>query len=119
MDWKEYAKELLIFQVKVFSLPIEDVSKEKIDEFKDEFNKLKKMGKLDWDAEALVENYYDEIGKIVDKLEILLDDEEWIFGNTFDDISSGPGGIEVPITLGELYEMNMTIQPPTRFFEDL
>ena len=30
MDWKEYAKELLIFQVKVFSLPIEDVSKEKI-----------------------------------------------------------------------------------------
>ena len=119
MDWKEYAKELLIFKVKVFSLPIEDVSKEKIDEFKDEFNKLKKMGKLDWDAEALVENYYDEIGKIVDKLEILLDDEELIFGNTFDDISSGPGGIEVPITLGELYEMNMTIQPPTRFFEDL
>ena len=119
MDWKEYAKELLIFQVKVFSLPIEDVSKEKIEEFKNEFNELKKMGKLDWDAEALVENYYDEIGKIVDKLEILLDDEELIFGNTFDDITSGPGGIEVPITLGELYEMNMTIQPPTRFFEDL
>ena len=69
MDWKEYAKELLIFQVKVFSLPIEDVSKEKIEEFKNEFNELKKMGKLDWDAEALVENYYDEIGKIVDKLD--------------------------------------------------
>ena len=32
MDWKEYAKELLIFQVKVFSLPIKDVSKEKIQE---------------------------------------------------------------------------------------
>ena len=44
MDWKEYAKELLIFQVKVFSLPIEDVTKEKIEEFKDEFNELKKNG---------------------------------------------------------------------------
>jgi len=54
MDWKEYAKELLIFQVKVFSLPIEDVSKEKIEEFKNEFNELKKMGILDWYAEALV-----------------------------------------------------------------
>ena len=81
MDWKEYAKELLIFQVKVFSLPIEDVSKEKIEEFKNEFNELKKMGKLDWDAEAIVENYYDEIGKIVDKLEKLLNNEELIFGN--------------------------------------
>jgi hypothetical protein len=78
MDWKEYAKELLIFQVKVFSLPIEDVSKEKIEEFKNEFNELKKIGKLDWDAEALVENYYDEIGKIVDKLENLLNNEELI-----------------------------------------
>ena len=29
MDWKEYAKELLIFQVKVFSLPVEDISKKK------------------------------------------------------------------------------------------
>ena len=85
MDWKEYAKELLIFQVKVFSLPIEDVSKEKIEEFKNEFNELKKMGKLDWDAEALVENYYDEIGKIVDKLEELLNNEDLIFGNPIDD----------------------------------
>ena len=84
MDWKEYAKELLIFQVKVFSLPIEDVSKEKIEEFKNEFNELKKMGKLDWDAEALVENYYDEIGKIVDKLEKLLNEEDLIFGNPID-----------------------------------
>ena len=50
---------------------------------------------------------------------IYKDDEELIFGNTFDDITSGPDGIEVPITLGELYEMNMTNQPPTRFFEDL
>ena len=79
MDWEEYAKELLIFQVKVFSLPIEDVSKEKIEEFKNEFNELKKMGKLDWDAEALVENYYDEIGKIIDKLENLLNNEELKF----------------------------------------
>ena len=118
MDWKEYAKELLIFQVKVFSLPIEDVSKEKIVEFKNEFNELKKMGKLDWDAEALVENYYDEIGKIVDKLENLLNDEELIFGNTFDDITTGPGGVDLPVTLGELAEMNMTNQEP-RFFEDL
>ena len=118
MDWKEYAKELLIFQVKVFSLPIEDVSKEKIEEFKDEFNELKKMGKLDWDVEALVENYYDEIGKIVDKLENLLNDEELIFGNTFDDITTGPGGVDVPVTLGEVAEINMTNQEP-RFFEDL
>ena len=43
MDWKEYAKELLIFQVKVFSLPIEEVSKEKIQEFKDEFFEIKNM----------------------------------------------------------------------------
>ena len=35
MDWREYAKEILIFQVKVFSLPIEDVTKEKIEEFKE------------------------------------------------------------------------------------
>ena len=87
---------------------------------KDEFKLLKRgLSNVDWDAEAHVENYYDEMGLIVDKLEILLDDEELIFGNTFDDITSGPGGIEVPITLGELYEMNMTNQPPTRFFEDL
>ena len=66
-----------IFQVKVFFLPIEDVSKEKIEEFKTEFNELKKMGKLDWDAEGLVENYYMN-GKIVDKLEKLLNDEELI-----------------------------------------
>ena len=91
MDWKEYAKELLIFQVKVFSLPIEDVSKEKIEEFKNEFNEIKKMGKLDWDAEAIVENYYDEIGKIVDKLEKLLNDEELIFGNSINDIDTIPG----------------------------
>ena len=37
MNWEEYAKDLLIFQVKVFSLPIEDVTKIKINEFKDEF----------------------------------------------------------------------------------
>ena len=118
MDWKEYAKELLIFQVKVFSLPIEDVSKEKIEEFKNEFNELKKLGKLDWDAEALVENYYDEIGKIVDKLEKLLNDEDLIFGNLIDDVNTGAGGVDVPVTLGEVAEMNMTNQEP-RFFEDL
>ena len=118
MDWKEYAKELLIFQVKVFSLPIEDVSKEKIEEFKNEFNELKKMGILDWDAEALVENYYDEIGKIVDKLEKLLNDEDLIFGNPIDDVNTGQGGVDVPVTLGEVAEMNMTNQEP-RYFEDL
>ena len=118
MDWKEYAKELLIFQVKVFSLPIEDVSKEKIEEFKNEFNEIKKMGKLDWDAEAIVENYYDEIGKIVDKLEKLLNDEELIFGNSIDDIDTIPGGVDSPVTLGEVAEMNMTNQEP-RYFEDL
>ena len=117
MDWKEYAKELLIFQVKVFSLPIEDVTKEKIEEFKDEFNELKKMGKLDWDAEAVVENYYDEIGKIVDKLEKLLNDEELILGNS-NDLATGPGDLDIPVTLGEVVEMNMTNQEP-RYFEDL
>ena len=118
MDWKEYAKELLIFQVKVFSLPIEDVSIEKIEEFKNEFNEIKKMGKLDWDAEAIVENYYDEIGKIVDKLEKLLNDEELIFGNSIDEIDTIPGGVDAPVTLGEVTEMNMTNQEP-RYFEDL
>ena len=118
MDWKEYAKELLIFQVKVFSLPIEDVTKEKIEEFKSEFNEIKKMGKLDWDAEAIVENYYDEIGKIVDKLEKLLNDEDLIFGNLIDDVNTGPGGVDEPVTLGEVAEMNMTNQEP-RYFEDL
>ena len=39
MDWKEYSKDLLIFQVKVFSLPIEDVTREKIDEFKEQNKK--------------------------------------------------------------------------------
>lgn len=118
MDWKEYAKEILIFQVKVFSLPIEDVTKEKIEEFKNEFNEIKKMGELDWDAEAFVENYFDEIGKIVDKLELLLNDEELIFGNSIDDVNAGPEGIDVPVTLGEVAEMNMTNQE-SRFFEDL
>ena len=118
MDWKEYAKELLIFQVKVFSLPVEDISKEKIEEFKSEFNEIKKMGKLDWDAEAIVENYYDEIGKIVDKLEKLLNDEDLIFGNLIDDVNTGPGGVDEPVTLGEVAEMNMTNQEP-RYFEDL
>ena len=118
MNWKEYAKELLIFQVKVFSLPIEDVTKKKIEEFKDEFNELKKLGKLDWDAEAIVENYYDEIGKIVDKLEKLLNDEELILGNSIDDLATGPEGIDIPVTLGEIVEMNMTNQEP-RYFEDL
>ena len=118
MKWEEYAKDLLIFQVKVFSLPIEDVTKIKINEFKDEFRELKKwLSKIEWDAEAHVENYYDEMGLIVDKLEILLEDEEFIFGNTFDDISTGPENQEVPVTLGELYEMNITNQPPTRFLK--
>ena len=88
------------------------------EEFKNEFNELKKMGKLDWDAEALVENYYDEIGKIVDKLEKLLNDEDLIFGNLIDDVNTGPGGVDASVTLGEVAEMNMTNQQP-RFFEDL
>ena len=61
MNWEEYAKDLLIFQVKAFSLPIEDVTKIKINEFKDEFRELKKwLSKIEWDAEAHVENYYDD-----------------------------------------------------------
>ena len=49
---------------------------------------------------------------------IYKNDEELIFGNTFDDITTGPGGVDVPVTLGEVAEMNMTNQEP-RFFEDL
>ena len=121
MDWKEYAKELLIFQVKVFSLPIEDVTKEKIEEFKSEFNEIKKMGKLDWDAEAFVEDYYDVIEKLEEKLDQLLNNEGIILGNLDDlaiEIMNGPDGKDMPVTLGEIMEMNMT-NFPERFFKDL
>jgi len=33
-------------------------------------------------------------------------------------VNTGPGGIDTPLTLGELVEMNITNQDP-RFFEDL
>mgnify|MGYP001214141348 CR=1 FL=1 len=56
--------------------------------------------------------------KIVDKLEKLLNDEELILGNSIDNLSTGPGGIDIPVTLGEIVEMNMTNQEP-RYFEDL
>ena len=68
------------------------------------------------DAEA-VENYYDEIGKIVEKLEKLLNDEDLIF-EAIDDLDTIPGGVDAPVTLGEVAEMNMTNQDP-RFLEDL
>ena len=58
------------------------------------------------------------LSKIEDKLEKLLNDEELIFGNPIDDVNSGPGGVDVPVTLGEVAEMNMTNQEP-RLFEDL
>ena len=56
--------------------------------------------------------------KIVDKLEKLLNDEDLIYGNSINDLSTGPGGIDIPVTLGEVAEMNMTNQPP-RNFKDL
>ena len=118
MNWKEYAKELLIFQIKIFSLRVENITKKKINEFKNEFNELKNMGKLEWDVEAHVENYFDEIEKIEDKLQMLLNDEELISGNSIDDVNTGPRGIDTPLTLGDVVEMNMTNQEP-RFFEDL
>ena len=117
MDWKGYAKDLLIFQVKVFSLPIEDVTKEKIQEFKDEFIEIREIAikGLAYDAEADAENYYQEIGIILDRLKKLLIDEELIYGNTIDAVNSVPDNLDEPgLTLGEVYEMNMTNQPPTR-----
>tara|TARA_B100001996_G_C18106422_1_gene379508 strand:- start:61 stop:429 length:369 start_codon:yes stop_codon:yes gene_type:complete len=122
MDWKEYAKDLLIFQVKVFSLPIEDVTKEKIQEFKDEFIEIRKIAEkgLYLDAEADAENYYQEIGLILDKLTRLLINEELVFGNAIDDVNSSSEELDEPdLTLGEVHEMNMTNQPPTRFSQDL
>ena len=121
MDWKEYAKDLLIFQVKVFSLPIEDVNKEKIQEFKEEFIEIREIAikGLAYDAEADIENYYQEIGLILDKLKNLLIDEELIFGNTIDAVNSVPDNLDEPdLTLGEVYEMNMTNQPPTRLTQE-
>ncbi len=117
MDWKEYAKDLLIFQVKLFSLPIEDVTKEKIQEFKDEFIEIREIAikGLAYDAEADAENYYQEIGIILDRLKKLLIDEELIYGNSIDAVNSVPDNLDEPgLTLGEVYEMNMTNQPPTR-----
>jgi len=121
MDWKEYAKDLLIFQVKVFSLPIEDVNKEKIQEFKEEFIEIREIAikGLAYDAEADIENYYQEIGLILDRLKKLLIDEELIFGNTIDAVNSVPDNLDEPdLTLGEVYEMNMTNQPPTRLTQE-
>ena len=117
MDWKGYAKDLLIFQVKVFSLPIEDVTKEKIQEFKDEFIEIREIAikGLAYDAEADAENYYQEIGIILDRLKKLLIDEELIYGDSIDAVNSVPDNLDEPgLTLGEVYEMNMTNQPPTR-----
>ena len=121
MDWKEYAKDLLIFQVKLFSLPIEDVTKEKIQEFKDEFIEIREIAikGLAYDAEADAENYYQEIGIILDRLKKLLIDEELIYGDTIDAVNSVPDNLDEPgLTLGEVYEMNMTNQPPTRLTQE-
>ena len=121
MDWKEYGKDLLIFQVKVFSLPIEDVTKEKIQEFKDEFIEIREIAikGLTYDAEADAENYYQEIFIILDRLKKLLIDEELIYGDTIDAVNSVPDNLDEPsLTLGDVYEMNMTNQPPTRFTQE-
>ena len=82
--------------------------------------KLLKMEEKSLNNRSLntIVNQYDEIGKIVDKLEKLLNDEELNLGNAIDDVTTGPGGVDEPVTLGEVAEMNMTNQEP-RYFEDL
>ena len=42
MNWRVYAEELLEFHAKVFSFPIEEVTKEIVSEFKKEFFIFKK-----------------------------------------------------------------------------
>ena len=120
MNWRVYAEELLEFRAKVFSFPIEEVTKEIVSEFKKEFFILKKdFSRVAWDAEAHVDNYYQEIGLIIDKLEKLFRYEELFYGDTVDDVLSSPEGLGRELTIEDLIEDNITNQNHQIFLEDL
>jgi hypothetical protein len=116
MNWRVYAEELLEFRAKVFSFPIEEVTKEIVSEFKKEFFILKKdFSRVAWDAEAHVDNYYQEIGLIIDKLEKLFRYEELFYGDTVDDVLSSPERLGRELTMEDLIEDNITNQNPQIF----
>ena len=116
MNWRVYAEELLEFQAKVFSFPIEEVTKELVSEFKKEFFILKKdLLRVAWDAEAHIDNYYQEMGLIIDKLEKLFRYEELFYGDTVDDVLSSPEGLGRELTVEDLIEDNITNQNPQIF----
>ena len=120
MNWRVYAEELLEFQAKVFSLPIEEATKEIVSEFKKEFFILKKdLSRVAWDAEAHIDNYYQEIGLIIDKLEKLFRYEELLYGDTVDDVLSSPEGLGRELILEDLIEDNITNQDVKFYKEDL
>ena len=111
MNWRVYAEELLEFYAKVSSLPVEDVTKEIVSEYKKEFFILKKdLSRVAWDAEAHIDNYYQEIGLIIDKLEKLFRYEELLYGDTVDDVLSSPEGLGRELILEDLIEDNITNQ---------
>jgi len=116
MNWKVYTEELLEFYTKVFSLPTEETSKEIISTFKKEFLVLKRnLSRVAWDAEAHIENYYQEMGLLVDKLEKLFRYEELFYGDTVDNVMSSPEGLERELTIEDLIEDNITNQNPQIF----
>ena len=120
MNWRVYAEELLEFHAKVFSLPIEDVTKEIVSEYKKEFFILKKdLSRVAWDAEAHIDNYYQEMGLIIDKLEKLFRYEELFYGDTVDDVLSSPEGLGRELILEDLIEDNITNQEVKFYKEDL
>ena len=116
MNWRVYAEELLEFYAKVSSFPIEDVTKEIVSEFKKEFFILKKdFSRVAWDAEAHIDNYYQEMGLIIDKLEKLFRYEELFYGDTVNDVLSSPEGLGRELTIEDLIEDNITNQNPQIF----
>ena len=120
MNWRIYAEELLEFYAKVSSLPIENVTKEIVSEFKKEFFILKKdLSRVAWDAEAHIDNYYQEMGLIIDKLEKLFRYEELFYGDTVDDVLSSPEGLGRELTIEDLIEDNITNQDVKFYLEDL
>ena len=111
MNWKVYAEELLEFYANVSSFPIEDITKEIVSEFKKEFFILKKdLSRVAWDAEAHIDNYYQEMGLIIDKLEKLFRYEELFYGDIVDDVLSSPEGLGRELTIKDLIEDNIINQ---------
>ena len=120
MNWRVYAEELLEFHAKVFSLPIEEATKDIVSEFKKEFFILKKdLSRVAWDAEAHIDNYYQEMGLIIDKLEKLFRYEELFYGDTVDDVLSSPGDLGRELTIEDLFEDNITNQDVKFYSEEL